>query len=382
LPALWRLVTKFAFFGGVALTTGATVVYLAAVRPTVSSASTDPADRDVLTRRSALVMAWTGLILLAVLYPQLAGKAARAGDGMPYAEALTPSAVWHYVSAAPKQGEWISTGNMAHVQFAMFGVFALLQALLFVRPVRTAIRAIAWICGIGLPVAEMILLVPTTFSGQTVSGVVAHFLTSLHPAAGCMWVGGLVAMGSLAGARRHLSAGAGLVWARMWKRFSIVAQVCVGAVLVTGLWMGFESLGSVAQLWETTFGRILMVKLMLVLTLLVIGGLNEFLLLPRIARLRADGDERGLFAVVLHHFPRVVAAEAALGIAVLVVVPFLNGTGREEAGGVADPPPTGGIFTAVALLFVAGVTCFIATAKVHGAIERSARERRATVSTA
>lgn len=67
LPALWRMVTKFAFFGGLAPATGATVVYLAAVRPAVSAASTDPADRDVLTRRSALVMAWTGLILLAVL---------------------------------------------------------------------------------------------------------------------------------------------------------------------------------------------------------------------------------------------------------------------------------------------------------------------------
>ena len=81
--------------------------------------------------------------------------------------------------------------------------------------------------------------------------------------------------------------------------------------------------------------------------------------------------------MVLQHFPRVVAAEAALGIAVLVVVPFLNGTGRGETGGVADPPPTGGILTAVALLLVAGVICFIANAKVHEAVERSARERSA-----
>jgi putative copper export protein len=194
-------------------------------------------------------------------------------------------------------------------------------------------------------------------------------LSYAHPIAACTWVGGIVTLVALAGARSRLSASAGLVWARIWRRFSVVAEVCVGIVVVSGLWLGWKSVGSPGQLWETPYGRFLLLKIALVATLVIFGTFNEFVLLPRIARLRAAGDTRSVFRVAVGHFPRVVAIEAGVGIAVLAVVPFLNGSAREQAGGAAEPPATGSIFTAVFVLLALVVVAFFVNLRLHDRID-------------
>ena len=168
-----------------------------------------------------------------------------------------------------------------------------------------------------------------------------------------------------------------MIWARVSKRFSIMAQICVAVLLVSGLFQVWEAVSGISQLWTTTYGRFLLLKLVLVGSMLGIGAINEAVMLPRIARVRAGGDRRALFALVLEHFPRLVIVEVVLGLGVLTVMPFLNGSSREELGQEGDPQATGGIAAAMVLLLVAIVVSFVANARVQSGIEAAAVARAA-----
>jgi hypothetical protein len=58
---------------------------------------------------------------------------------------------------------------------------------------------------------------------------------------------------------------------------------------------------------------------------------NQFWLHPRIEELRAAGDQRSVAAIVLRHFPALVAVELVLGMSVLFIAPFLHGSARNQA---------------------------------------------------
>lgn len=367
IPPLWRIVTKFGYFAGLAAVMGSTLVHWTAVRPALRDAG--PADRSVLNGRSARVMAWSGLLLLVVLYPQLAGKAARATDGMSFAQGLEPASIWAYLTAPGKAGVWVSPGFLVLVTYVLFAVSAILPMLLFRSSWRDRAGTIAAVTYPLLVVAQLVTAIPGKLAGQTADTWTMTVLSYAHPIAACTWVGGIVALVVLAGARSRLGEAAGLAWGRIWRRFSVIAEVCVGIVIVSGLWLGWKSVGSPAQLWETPYGRFLLLKITLVAVLIACGAVNEFVLLPRIGRLRAAGDTRSVFAVAVGHFPRIVTLEAVIGVAVLAVVPFLNGSAREQAGGAAEPPATGALFTAVAVLLATVVLAFVANLKLHERID-------------
>jgi len=376
IPPLWRLLTKFGYFAGLAAVMGSSIVHIAAVRPALRDASTDPADREVLRRQSARVMAWAGVILLVALYPQLAGKAARAADGMSFGEGLKPSSIWAYLTVPTPDDVWISPNFLVLVTYLLFAASGVLAVLLFRTSSAERIERIASVNAPLIIIAQVVTAIPGTIEGQNADTWTMTVLSYAHPIAACTWVGGIATLVALAGARSRLSESAGLVWARIWRRFSVVAEVCVGVVVVSGLWLGWKSVGSPAQLWETPYGRFLLLKVTLVAALVLFGAFNEFVLLPRIARLRAAGDTRSVFAVAVGHFPRVVTIEALIGIAVLAVVPFLNGSAREQAGGAAEPPATGSIFAAVFVLLAFVVAAFVVNLKLHDRIDNPAVAQR------
>jgi hypothetical protein len=63
---------------------------------------------------------------------------------------------------------------------------------------------------------------------------------------------------------------------------------------------------------------------------------------------------------------------AAIGVAVLAVVPFLNGSAREQAGGDAEPPATGTLFAAVFVLLALIVAAFFVNLELHDRIDNPA----------
>jgi copper transport protein len=138
----------------------------------------------------------------------------------------------------------------------------------------------------------------------------SSFLTGLadwaHLVAATLWVGGLVAL-------------ALCVWplAPQLRRaaflgFSRLAVVLVGVLVLAGTYLSIARLPAVADLWETAYGRTLLVKLAIVCLALAWGAVHHFFVRPRVER----GDTSS-------GMQRSLVGESTIAIAVLLVAAVL-----------------------------------------------------------
>ncbi len=149
----------------------------------------------------------------------------------------------------------------------------------------------------------------------------------LHLLSAAVWAGGLAplllsllhARRALDGAPRRRMLGA------LVARFSTIATISVGALVITGGFATWIQVVELPRLVRTDYGWALVAKLVLVAPLLSLGGAN--LLWTR----RRLGDTRPTAAS--RWAPRLVAAEVLLGVAVVAVVGLL--TSLEPARQVA-----------------------------------------------
>jgi len=145
----------------------------------------------------------------------------------------------------------------------------------------------------------------------------ATFLTGLadwlHLVAALMWVGGLVGLAlcvwPLAPALRRSA----------FLGFSRIATVLVAVLVVAGTYLSTSRLPSVSDLWETPYGRTLLVKLATVGAALGWGAVHHFVVRPRLER---DDAPRGL--------RRSLIGESSVALLVLLVAAVLVN---------AQPPP-------------------------------------------
>lgn len=363
-PTPWRVITKVAYFVGLFGTFGGSLVYVLVVRPVLARPSVAPADRDVLRRRAALTLAAIGTWFLIALYLQLAGKAARVkGEEMPYSEALLPPKLLAYLMRPAQPGEWMSVGAQAAIQYATWAVAAALLILLWnsrLHPHTGRLAAAAYVVAF---LAYAVTWLPTDPAAETFDSVLDGVVNHVHVLAVSTWVGGIATLAVLAAVHRRLTTDAGAVWGQIWSRFSVVALTAVGGMVVSGSWLMWKYVGSIGSLFTTEFGRLLLLKVSLVATMVAIGGVNEFLLMPRIARARAAGAGGSVFRLAVRVFPRLVAVESVLGLGVLFVLAFLTGSARAETGS-ETPVVDGGVLT-VGLVLIAAVTIsLVTTAKI------------------
>jgi copper transport protein len=105
-----------------------------------------------------------------------------------------------------------------------------------------------------------------------------------HLAAAATWVGGVVSMGLLLRARHRN--GYDLDAALMAARFSVVAALSVTVVGVAGVVLAVGILDRPEQLWQSTWGLLLLAKVGVVLVVGVIGAYNHFRVVPRLTARR------------------------------------------------------------------------------------------------
>lgn len=120
-----------------------------------------------------------------------------------------------------------------------------------------------------------------------------------HLSAATLWIGGLV---QLALVRRDPLA---------FRRFSRLATVCVGVLVAAGTYLSVERLPALHDLWRTSYGHVLLIKLALVCVALLWGAVHQLVVLPRIESI-GGGLARSLLA------ESVVAMAVLLVAAVLV----------------------------------------------------------------
>ncbi len=112
----------------------------------------------------------------------------------------------------------------------------------------------------------------------TVSAVVdwAHLL------AASIWTGGLMGLTLAMPAIRPQWSAALL--ASVVRRFSAVAGVCLLLIAISGAYTTWRQLGPFSTLWTTLYGRVLLLKLLLVLALVSLGAANRYGVLPHLDR--------------------------------------------------------------------------------------------------
>ena len=160
-----------------------------------------------------------------------------------------------------------------------------------------------------LVLVPAVLLLPTLSAAghARTSGTLALIADVVHIAAASMWVGGLaftVLALLLAGADRWPLA------SRAVPVFSILAVGSVVVLIIAGTLRGYEEVKAFHGLWDTTYGKLLLFKIGLVLPLLALGAYNNRFAVPRLKRqiasaleqrrfLRAAGVELAIMAAIV-----------------------------------------------------------------------------------
>ena len=161
-------------------------------------------------------------------------------------------------------------------------------------------------------VLGLVLCSGLSLSGHSAVDVGSSWKSELadyvHLVGACFWVGGLVMLAFVVwptapGLRREA-----------FHRFSQLAAVLVGAMVLAGAYLAYDRLPQVSDLWQDRYGQVLLIKSSLVLVALSWGALHHFVVAPALERGRGVGSR----AVA-----RSLRGESAVAIAILLVVAVL-----------------------------------------------------------
>jgi copper transport protein len=301
-PTTFEYVAKWGYFLGLALLVGGLAFRLLVLR-----GRTTPA----LERRFYFVV---GAGVVASIELGILGFLLRARDAF-----QLPLGRLVYGDLSP-----LADGTRFGTAFvAMTLGFALVAAILFMAWLleRPVLLWPAFLLG-------LVLCSGLSLSSHSAVEVGSSWRTELadwvHLSAACFWVGGLVQL-------------AFVVWPtapalrrEAFLRFSQLAAVLVGLMVLAGAYLAYERLPAVSDLWQVRYGQVLLVKSGLVLVALSWGALHHFVVAPALERGRGAGSRA---------VSRSLRGESAVAIAILLVVAVLVDA-NPPAKPVKQPAPT------------------------------------------
>ncbi len=195
------------------------------------------------------------------------------------------------------------------IVLALFGAAALAAIAIdrADRPLRSTAELLA--TGSGLATAGAALAIPgiAGHASQTSPAALALGLDWAHLVCGSLWVGGLLGLlavwfGTPAERRRQ-------TLAVVVPRFSSVAFVSVLVLLASGVAAAYLHLPTLASLWQTSYGKVILIKSAILAVTMLLGAVNLLVTRPRLAAagIREDLAERAPALL-----QRLVASEVAL----------------------------------------------------------------------
>jgi copper transport protein len=218
-------------------------------------------------------------------------------------------------------------GDLSPIAHSRFGTafiamtlgFALVSALLFLAWLTDRIALLWPAFLLGLAFASGL-----SFSGHSAADAGSSWKSELadwaHISAAFLWIGGLIQL-------------ALVVWPLMpdarrtaFMAFSRLATVCVGVLLLAGVYLSILRLPQLDNLWTTGYGQVLLVKIGLVSLAFAWGGLHKLVAVPALVR----GGE-GAFS----RLQRSMIGESMVGMAVLLAAAVLV-----DASPPARPAPS------------------------------------------
>jgi putative copper resistance protein D len=244
------------------------------------------------------------------------------------AVAVVTGAVWLVlltadIYAAPVAQVWRDGGiwtvatatRFGQISLARLAAAVLLAASLPV--LRRTARGRPWSAGtIGLAIVVLIGPAWTGHAGAT-PGVAGEFplaADALHLLAAGAWLGALPPLAMLlAAAARHKEPRWAAATAIAVRRFSFLGIISVGSLLASGIANSWYEVATLNNLFATSYGQLVAIKIGLFAAMVALACLNRFYLTPRLA---TAGTVRRLYRTSL--------AETGLGFAAVAVVGFLG----------------------------------------------------------
>jgi copper transport protein len=176
-----------------------------------------------------------------------------------------------------------------------------------------------------VPAAALIFL-PALAGHASIQHPVWLFLPAnvIHVSAMCLWLGGLTALLAClpAATRRLQGADRTRLLAGGLARFSPIALGCVVALTATGVIQALIQINAFNELWNTPYGRAVLVKIGLIIGLIGLGALNRRRTVPRLRQLADEGATPGAAGLLLR---RTLRTEVAAIAVVLTVTGALAG---------------------------------------------------------
>ncbi len=304
--------------GALALLVGAFAFLLLVARPAFKQGGPErgPAFED-LDRLLVRLSLWSLLIALGSGILWLWAQAAIA-TGKPLRQALTLDVL----------GSVLTRTQFGHVWQLRLALALLLGGFLLFREREQDAKD--WIAlrleGLMLAGALLAALAWAGHAAATREQVrVLHLAAdSIHLLAAGVWLGGLPLLFLLlTRAQRALDPPWAAVCREATRRFSVLGLVCVGTLTLTGAVNGWILVGDFPPLVGTVYGRLLLLKLGLLLPLIWIAARNLLRLKPQLLAAQASGPAETL-RELLRRLARNVTAEACLGATILVIVGALG----------------------------------------------------------
>jgi len=196
-------------------------------------------------------------------------------------------------------------------------------------PARLA-RPLTFALAIGLGLTTSLTGHASDWGDFSVSVLVDY----VHLLAAAIWVGGLFSLAAAVFPRVSGAPAPPVV--SMARRFSTLAGTALAIVVLSGSYNAWVQTRIVSALWTTTYGRVLLGKLCLVVVVAGFGAVNRFAVLPGLAGTRSSGLGGTLLSRVASVGPHAVpgalrarlagfvAVEALLGLLILACTAVLT----------------------------------------------------------
>lgn len=163
---------------------------------------------------------------------------------------------------------------------------------------------------VGLIIGSVAVLFSFTLAGHSqLGGVFTKSLLIVHLIGIAFWLGALLPFRWICLQDDIKNLGA------LAHRFGVIAMVYVGLLLTAGLGYAYFLLGDLSLILTTSYGTLLLIKMLLVSALLSLAALNKFRLAPSLEKNPLQGVRR---------FQSSIQFEIALALIILIVSSLLT----------------------------------------------------------
>jgi putative copper export protein len=204
------------------------------------------------------------------------------------------------------------------------------------RPVALAALWIGWWAGrkrldsraisLFMLCAGVAIAITRSASGHAADGSYVSLpvlMDWLHLLSASVWGGGLMALSIVVIPKIiKLTEQQGLLIAYVVRRFSTLAGITLCAILITATYNAWIQVGSYRALLQTSYGQIVIVKILLLFMLIILGASNRYIRIPHLHNsvLRKSDRSRSI-----RRFMHTIWVEAILIIFAIVCTAFLLG---------------------------------------------------------